>query len=249
MDLIKIKLEKICRNFKIYNVERRIFKKILINKILQKKEKKQIDEIFALQNINFELSAGQKLGIVGRNGSGKTTLLRILSGIYEPTSGNINIIGKIKNVLEVGSSGQLDDTVENNILLIGLLYGHSKKEILNKKNEIINFSGLKEFLHLPLASCSTGMQLRILFSTLYHFESDIYIIDEFISTGDHEFQEKGMALLDKYIENKILIFASHDLSLIKKKCNKILVLDKGKQIFFGDVDRGLDIYKNLDREN
>lgn len=248
MDLISIKLENISRNFKVYNVERRIFKKILINKILKKKERKQLDEIFALKNINFELNIGERLGVVGRNGSGKTTLLRVLSGIYEPTSGNIEVNGKIKNVLEVGASGQLDDTVENNILLLGLLYGHNKNDILKKKDDIIEFSGLRDFLHLPLVSCSTGMQLRILFSTLYHFESDIYIIDEFISTGDQEFQQKGMNLLEKYIQNKILIFASHDLNLIKKKCNKILVLDKGEQIFFGDVDQGIDVYKNLDRE-
>ena len=133
MDLINIKLENICRNFKVYNVERRIFKKILINKILKKKERKQLDEIFALKNISFELNTGERLGVVGRNGSGKTTLLRVLSGIYEPSSGNIKVNGKIKNVLEVGASGQLDDTVENNILLLGLLYGHNKNDILKKK--------------------------------------------------------------------------------------------------------------------
>ena len=138
MDLISIKLENISRNFKVYNVERRIFKKILINKILKKKERKQLDEIFALKNINFELNIGERLGVVGRNGSGKTTLLRVLSGIYEPTSGNIEVNGKIKNVLEVGASGQLDDTVENNILLLGLLYGHNKNDILKKKTILLN---------------------------------------------------------------------------------------------------------------
>ena len=182
--------------------------------------------------------------IFGFLGSGKTTLLRVLSKIYEPSEGKIEVSGNIKNVLEVAASGQLDDTVENNILLIGLLYGQTKKEILEKKKEIIEFSGLKEFIHLPLVSCSTGMQLRILFSTLYHFKSDIYIIDEFISTGDHEFQKKGMDLLEKYIENKILIFASHDMNLIRKNCNKILVLDKGEQMFFGDVEQGINFYEN-----
>ena len=139
----------------------------------------------------------------------------------------------------------MDDTVENNIMLIGLLHGYKKSEILKKKNAIIEFSGLQDFLHLPMISCSTGMQLRILFSTLYHFESDIYVIDEFISTGDEEFQNKGMLLLETYIQNKILVFASHNLNLIRNKCSKVLVLDKGEQKFFGNVEQGIKIYKSL----
>ena len=183
MDLKKIKLDNVSLDFKVYNVERRIFKKLLINKVLKKK-KKHSDVISALKNISFEANQGDKIGIIGKNGSGKTSLLRILSGIYQPSEGSINVNGSVKNVLEVSSSGQLDDTVENNIMLIGLLHGYKKSEILKKKNAIIEFSGLQDFLHLPMISCSTGMQLRILFSTLYHFESDIYVIDEFISTGD-----------------------------------------------------------------
>lgn len=245
MDLAEIKLENISLNFKVYNVERRIFKKLIIDKILQKKEEKKVDEINALKKINFHLNSGDRLGVVGKNGSGKTSLLRVLSGIYQPSDGKIDVTGTIKNVLEVSSSGQLDDTVENNIMLIGLIHGYKKKQILEKKNEIIDFSGLKEFLHLPLISCSTGMQLRLLFSTLYHFESDIYIIDEFISTGDSDFRKKGMELLDKFIQNKILVFASHDMKLVKEKCNKILVLDKGEQKFFGEVDQGIEYYKNI----
>lgn len=245
MDLAEIKLENISLNFKVYNVERRIFKKLIIDKILQKKEEKRANQINALKKINFNLNSGDRLGVVGKNGSGKTSLLRVLSGIYQPSDGKIDVTGTIKNVLEVASSGQLDDTVENNIMLIGLLHGYKKKHILEKKNEIINFSGLKEFLHLPLVSCSTGMQLRLLFSTLYHFESDIYIIDEFISTGDSDFRKKGMELLDKFIQNKILVFASHDMKLVKEKCNKILVLDKGEQKFFGEVNQGIEYYKNI----
>ena len=133
MDLIKVKLENISIKFKVYNVERRIFKKLIIDKILRKKEEKQIDEILALKNISFDLKENDRLGVVGKNGSGKTTLLRVLSKIYEPSEGKIEVSGNIKNVLEVAASGQLDDTVENNILLIGLLYGQTKKEILEKK--------------------------------------------------------------------------------------------------------------------
>lgn len=244
MDLKKIKLDNVSLDFKVYNVERRIFKKLLINKVLKKK-KKHSDVISALKNISFEANQGDKIGIIGKNGSGKTSLLRILSGIYQPSEGSINVNGSVKNVLEVSSSGQLDDTVENNIMLIGLLHGYKKSEILKKKNAIIEFSGLQDFLHLPMISCSTGMQLRILFSTLYHFESDIYVIDEFISTGDEEFQNKGMLLLETYIQNKILVFASHNLNLIRNKCSKVLVLDKGEQKFFGNVEQGIKIYKSL----
>ena len=245
MDLAKIKLENISLNFKVYNVERRIFKKLIIEKILNKNIDKKTDEINALKKISFNLSHGDRLGVVGKNGSGKTSLLRVLSDIYQPSEGKIEVKGSIKNVLEVASSGQLDDTVENNIMLIGLLHGYKKKQILEKKDEIIDFSGLKNFLHLPLISCSTGMQLRLLFSTLYHFESDIYIIDEFISTGDADFRKKGMELLDNFIQNKILVFASHDMKLVKEKCNKILVLDNGEQKFFGEVDQGIEYYQNL----
>ena len=245
MDLARVKLENISLKFKVYNVERRIFKKLIIDKILQKKEEKKINEINALKKINLNLNSGDRLGVVGKNGSGKNSLLRVLSGIYQPSDGKIEITGSIKNVLEVGASGQLDDTVENNIMLIGLIHGYEKKKILEKKKEIIEFSGLKKFLHLPLISCSTGMQLRLLFSTLYHFESDIYIIDEFISTGDEDFKKKGMELLDKFIQNKILVFASHDMELVREKCNKILVLDKGEQKFFGEVDQGLEYYRNI----
>ena len=244
MDVIKIDLKDVSINFKVYNTEKRIFKRYILDKIFKKK-KNDLTNINAIQNINLSLVAGDRLGIIGKNGSGKTTLLRVMSGIYEPNRGTINIQGKIKNVLEVNSSGQMEDTVENNILLIGLLHGYKKEEILKKKEEIINFSGLRDFLKLPLISCSTGMQLRLLFSTLYHFDSDIYIIDEFISTGDKEFQEKGLSLIKKYTSNKILVFASHDLNLIKKECNKLTILDHGKQIYYGDVEKGISLYETL----
>lgn len=244
MDIVSLELINLNVKFKIFNLQSKIIKKVLINKINKKKEN-QLKEIHALKDISFRLNAGDRLGIIGKNGSGKTTLLRTLAGIYNPSEGKVLTDGSIKSVLEVNSSGQLDDTVENNIILIGLLHGYKKKEILEKKENIIQFSGLEKFLHLPLSSCSTGMQLRLLFSTLYHFESDIYLIDEFISTGDQEFQEKGLKLIEKYINNKILVFASHDMSLIKKKCNKILLLEKGNQKFFGDIDEGLKLYESV----
>jgi ABC-type polysaccharide/polyol phosphate transport system ATPase subunit len=117
MDVIKIDLKNVSINFKVYNTEKRIFKRYILDKIFKKKQN-DLTNINAIQNINLSLVAGDRLGIIGKNGSGKTTLLRVMSGIYEPDRGTINIQGKIKNVLEVNSSGQMEDTVENNILLI-----------------------------------------------------------------------------------------------------------------------------------
>ena len=199
----------------------------MLNKLL-KKEQEENKLIYALQNLNFELKEGDRLGVVGPNGSGKSTLIKCLSGIIFP-----------------GALAETTDTILNNIIIIGLLLGFEKKTILKKINSILEFSELDDYANHRFSTLSTGMKLKLLFSIVFILDSEIFLIDEFLTTGDEKFRKKGLQLLEKTKNNSILVLCSHDRSAIKEFCNKILVLNKGKQEYFGGIEDGYKIYDKL----
>jgi lipopolysaccharide transport system ATP-binding protein len=184
--------------------------------------------IEALRDLNLSIVEGDRLGIVGHNGSGKSTLLRLLSGIFEPSSGSIERSGSIASLVDISLGINGENTGRENIFLRGKLMGLSKKEIDAKIDEIIEFSQLGDYINLPVRIYSSGMLLRLAFSVSTSITADILIMDEWLSVGDGAFAERASARLSGLVdESEILIIASHDRDLIEKTCNKVVWLEHG----------------------
>lgn len=183
----------------------------------------------ALDNINLDITIGDRLGVIGPNGSGKSTLLQLLAGIYEPTSGEISVEGKIVPMLNLALGMDIEFSGYDNIKIRSKILGMSNSEIDNKIEEIIEFSGIGEFINLPMKTYSSGMVMRLMFSIVTTVNSDIVLMDEWMSVGDSDFSLKADLRLKRMIsESKILVIASHNHELIESFCNKIIRLDKGR---------------------
>ena len=184
--------------------------------------------IEALKNIDLEIVAGDRIGIIGHNGSGKSTLLRLLSGVYEPSSGKIQRSGSVSSLVDISLGINGENTGRENIFLRGKLLGLSRKEIDEKIDEIIEFSELGEYINLPVRIYSSGMLLRLAFSVSTSITADILIMDEWLSVGDGAFAERSSQRLRNLVdESEILVIASHTLELLKETCNKIVWLEHG----------------------
>ena len=240
-----IKIENLSITYFLKSPNDGFLRRKMLNKLL-KKEQEENKLIYALQNLNFELKEGDRLGVVGPNGSGKSTLIKCLSGIIFPNDNSIvDMRGKCLSIIDPGALAETTDTILNNIIIIGLLLGFEKKTIIKKINGILEFSELDDYANHRFSTLSTGMKLKLLFSIVFILDSEIFLIDEFLTTGDEKFRKKGLQLLEKTKNNSILVLCSHDRSAIKEFCNKILVLNKGKQEYFGGIEDGYKIYDKL----
>lgn len=205
--------------------------------------KKGYEEFEALRNINFKVRKGEAIGIIGENGSGKSTLLKIIAHILRPSSGSVEITGKITSFLELGVGFQPDLTARENIYLYGTVMGLSEKEIKKKLEEILEFSGLKRFEDTKLKNLSSGMQVRLAFATAIQTEPEILLMDEVLAVGDMEFQQKCLEVFQGYIrEKKTIIFVSHDMNTVRRFCSKALLLRHGEQVAFGKTNEIIDKY-------
>ena len=197
-----------------------------------------------LDNLSFNLKTGDVVALLGHNGSGKTSLLRLLCGIYEKSSGELEINGSISPHLGMSTNINQDLTGYDNIKVFWLLM--NKALPLDKLiSDIEKHTELGEFLHLPLKIYSSGMEARFLFAISTFIKTDILLSDEQLSAGDYFFQEKAKLLLKKFYENnKIKVFASHNIQFVIENCNKALVMKKGKGIFFEDINEAVSFYKS-----
>ncbi|WP_343313827.1 ABC transporter ATP-binding protein [Brucella sp. BE17] len=194
-------------------------------------------EVKALDGVSFDLKAGDRLGLIGSNGAGKTTLLKVLYGIYEPSGGSLSIDGKIDALFNINLGFRAGATGRRNIELRGLINGWSRQQIAERMQPIIEFSELGDFIDMPLKSYSQGMAARLAFSIATSFEPEILLMDEWIGAGDPAFQEKARLRMDSMAEKAgIIVLASHNHSLIKRACNKVLELQAGRVKAFCDID-------------
>lgn len=240
-----IKLNNMSLKYTKYYNRPNTFKENIIQYILNfGKPTYRSEDLWILNDFDFELSDGDRLGIIGLNGSGKSSLLKVIAGIYKPTKGNVEINGRLSSLIEIGAGFDYELTGRENIYLNCLISGYSKKEIRKKEEEIINFSELREFIDTPIKYYSSGMGLRLGFSIATTIEPEILILDELFATGDISFIEKALTRMNKIItHSSIFITVSHDNALIKSLCNKILYIKDRRIHYFGkDVDRIVSDY-------
>jgi lipopolysaccharide transport system ATP-binding protein len=187
------------------------------------------ETIWALHDINFTVKHGEALGIIGRNGAGKSTLLKILSRVTAPTSGVVKVKGRIASLLEVGTGFHPELTGRENIFLNGAIMGMSRIEVNQKFDEIVDFSGVEQFIDTPVKRYSSGMYVRLAFAVAAHLEPEILIVDEVLAVGDAEFQKKCLnKMQDVGKEGRTVLFVSHNMSAITRLCQRTILLDEGK---------------------
>lgn len=224
--------------FPIFNSSHRSLKKSILNistggRVAQ--DTKNHVVVRALDDINLELKRGDRVGLVGHNGSGKTTLLRVLSGVYAPVQGQLSIQGKIATLLDISLGMDGEATGYENIRVRGLLMGLSLAEIDALTDEIADFTGLGDYLNMPMRTYSSGMTMRLGFAVSTSVHSDIVLMDEWLSVGDAEFQEKASSRLNQMLDKAaILVLASHSMDLVEKTCNKIIRMEHGRIVDIHD---------------
>jgi lipopolysaccharide transport system ATP-binding protein len=203
----------------------------------------QAKEFWALKDVSFEVRKGEALGIIGPNGAGKSTILKLLSGILRANKGEIRVNGRLSALIEVGAGFHTDLTGRENIYLNGAILGMDKGEIKNKFDEIVEFSGLSEFIDTPVKRYSTGMYARLGFSVAAHVNSDILLIDEVLSVGDWAFQRKCMEKMTTVMKGgATVIFVSHNLRAVASLCEKTLLLNHGEVVGLGSTEESIRQY-------
>jgi lipopolysaccharide transport system ATP-binding protein len=204
----------------------------------------EVEEFWALKNLNFEIKQGDRIGIIGKNGAGKSTLLKILSRITEPTTGKVFIKGRIASLLEVGTGFHPELTGRENIFLNGAIMGMGRTEIKRKFDEIVDFSGVEKFLDTPVKRFSSGMYVRLAFSVAAHLEPEILVVDEVLAVGDAEFQKKCLGKMQDVSasEGRTVLFVSHNMPAIAKLCNTAILLRAGEFIKMANADEIIQDY-------
>lgn len=201
------------------------------------------NEFWVLKDISFQVSPGESVGIIGHNGAGKSTMLKHLTGIMKPTKGEIEVNGRMSALIEVGAGFHPDLTGRENIFLNGTILGMSRAEIRRKFDEIVEFSGLEEFIDTPVKRYSSGMHARLGFSVAAHLEPDILVVDEVLSVGDYVFQKKGLEKMHLVLQSgATVLFVSHNLRAVSDLCTRAILLDHGKMVMDGPSQEVINLY-------
>ncbi|WP_064120295.1 MULTISPECIES: ABC transporter ATP-binding protein [Pseudomonas] len=235
-----IEFKNVCVDFPIYNANGRSLKKRLIQVAtggqLGSDEQGRV-VVRALEDLTFTFNKGDRVGLLGHNGAGKSTLLRLLSSVYEPSSGTARISGEIGSLIDISLGTDPEATGRENIFLRGGLLGMTKAEIANKLDEIIEFSELGDFVDMPLRTYSTGMHLRLAFAVSTTVRPEILLMDEWLSVGDEGFKQKAEVRMNELVKStNILVIASHSRELVMHTCNRVLWLEHGKIKMDGDPE-------------
>ncbi|CAM3365458.1 Teichoic acids export ATP-binding protein TagH [Bordetella sputigena] len=227
-----VRFDQVCVDFPIYNASARSLKK----RLFQVATGGQLGQdthgrvvVRALDNLNFELKDGDRVGLLGHNGAGKSTLLRLLSGVYEPSSGHKTLAGDVGSLIDISFGIDPEATGRENIYIRGSLLGLSRSEIKQRMEEIVEFSELGDFVDMPVRTFSTGMHLRLAFAVSTVIRPEILLMDEWLSVGDEGFKHKAEARMSELVKStNILVIASHSKELILHTCNRVLWLEHGK---------------------
>ena len=203
-------------------------------------------EHYALKHVNFEIRKGETVGIIGTNGSGKSTILKIITGVLNPTGGEVNVDGRISALLELGAGFNMEYTGIENVYLNGTMLGFTKEEIDERLDNILEFADIGDFVNQPVKSYSSGMFVRLAFAVAINIDPEILIVDEALSVGDVFFQAKCYRKFEDFKkEGKTILFVSHDLGSITQYCDRAILLNQAEKIFEGKPKEAVDIYKKV----
>jgi len=201
------------------------------------------EEFWALRDISFEVNKGEAFGIIGRNGSGKSTLLKILARVLYPDSGSVSMNGKVASFLQLGVGFQPELTARENVYIYSSILGLGRKQVDRVYDEILDFAELKKFENMKLKNFSSGMNVRLAFSTAIHSVPDTLLLDEVLAVGDVAFQEKCRDKMDQFkTEGKTIVFISHALEAVKELCQRSMLLNEGRIVTMGDTEKIINDY-------
>jgi len=236
-----IKLENVTKRFHLYN-HISGFKGFLFNPRNTIKAIRA-SQYTALQDISVEVQKGEALGIIGRNGAGKSTMLGLLAGVMKPTSGKLTVQGRISPMLELGGGFHHELTGRENIVLNGVLLGLTRSVVLGKMEQIIEFSGLGDFIDQPIKIYSSGMLGRLGFSVVAHLDPEVLLIDEVLAVGDADFQQKCIAKMQEFKQKNVtMVFVSHSMEDVQRICDKVLWIEDRRVRMFGDRNKVIEAY-------
>lgn len=236
-----IRVNNVSKMYKLYNRNRdRVMDAFGLSK------QPRYREHYALNGLSFNVKKGETVGIIGTNGAGKSTILKIITGVLNPSDGEVDINGRISALLELGAGFNQEYTGIENVYLNGTMMGYSKEEVDAKMDDILSFADIGDFVYQPVKTYSSGMFVRLAFAVAINIDPEILIVDEALSVGDVFFQNKCYKKFDDFKKlGKTILFVSHDLGSISKYCDRVVLLDHGKKIAEGTPKKMIDIYKKV----
>lgn len=236
-----IRVKDVSKMYKLYNRNRdRVMDAFGLSKVPRYREH------YALNGLSFDVERGETVGIIGTNGAGKSTILKIITGVLNPTSGDVEIDGRISALLELGAGFNQEYTGIENVYLNGTMMGYTREEIDQKMDDILKFADIGDFVYQPVKTYSSGMFVRLAFAVAINIDPEILIVDEALSVGDVFFQNKCYKKFDDFKKlGKTILFVSHDLGSISKYCDRVILLDHGKKLAEGTPKDMINIYKKL----
>ena len=236
-----IQVDHISKVYRLYNKP-----KDRIKEAFSLTRKTYYKEHYALQDVSFSVGRGETVGIIGTNGAGKSTILKIITGVLNPTAGNITVNGRISALLELGAGFNMEYSGIENVYLNGTMIGFSKEEIDKKLDDILAFADIGDFVYQPVKTYSSGMFVRLAFAVAINIEPEILIVDEALSVGDAFFQVKCYHKFEEFKkQGKTILFVSHDLGSVNKYCDRVILLNKGKKLAEGTPKDMIDLYKRV----
>lgn len=251
--MLAISIENVSKLYHLGTIDRKVLWHELAANLGLRRGRKEIEEtareeFWALKNISFEIKQGETVGIIGANGAGKSTLLKILSRITSPTSGTVRINGRVGSLLEVGTGFNPEMTGRENVFLNGAIQGMKRPEIESKFDDVVSFAGVEKFIDTPVKRYSSGMYVRLAFSVAAFLESEILIVDEVLSVGDQQFQNRCIKrLLDIIKDGRTVLFVSHGAGQVRKLCSRAICLQRGEVLCDDEANRALEQYQASQR--
>jgi ABC-type polysaccharide/polyol phosphate transport system ATPase subunit len=237
----EIRVENASRHFKVYPREARRLKDAIVAR-----GRSRAADVVALRDVSFAVEPGSAIGLVGRNGSGKTTLLRLLSGIIKPTSGHVEVGGRVGSLLELGAGFHPDLSGRENVFLNGSIHGLKRAYVREQLDEIVAFAGLEKFIDLPVRTYSSGMYMRLGFAIAAHIDADVLLLDEVFAVGDEQFQRKCFGKIFEFKQRGgTIVFVSHDAAAVERLCDRAVLLRDGIVGFDGPTHDAIVRYRQL----